>query len=106
MPTTSTSRFSTDSGDQHAWNVGATYTTGPLTVGLSYMDAEGYKTRRRHLCQRKYETYGISGTYTIAPGLLLQSDLMFFDEDVKSSAAATTKVGNDGYVWVSAPIDF
>jgi hypothetical protein len=89
----------TSSGDQNAWNVGATYTTGPLTVGLSYMDAEGYKTAAGTYAS-DYETYGVSGTYTIAPGLVLQSDLMFFDEDVKSSAAATTKVGNDGYVWV------
>jgi hypothetical protein len=89
----------TSSGDQSAWNVGATYTTGPLTVGLSYMDAEGYKTAGGTYADQ-YEVYGVSSTYVIAPGLLLQSDLMFFDEEVKSSAAATTKVGNDGYVWV------
>ncbi len=41
----------TDSGDQHAWNAGASYTTGPIAVGLTYADAEGYKRALRHLCR-------------------------------------------------------
>jgi outer membrane protein OmpU len=97
----------TSSGDQHAWNAGASYTTGPIAVGVTYMDAEGYKAAPAIVggaltgtYAEKYELYGVSGAYTVAPGLVLQSDLMFFDEDLKRNAAATTKVGNDGYVWV------
>ncbi|UEM21162.1 porin [Skermanella mucosa] len=92
----------TDSGDQHAWNVGATYTTGPATVGLFYSDSEGYK-RAPGTYADSYELYGLSGTYVLAPGFLIQSDLMYLEEDLKTSAAATAasnKVSTDGYVWV------
>ncbi|QQP89658.1 porin [Skermanella sp. TT6] len=92
----------TNSGDQHAWNVGATYTTGPATVGLFYSDSEGYK-RAPGTYADSYELYGISGTYVLAPGFLIQSDLLYLEEDLKTSAAATAaanKVSTDGYVWV------
>jgi hypothetical protein len=29
---------------------------------------------------------------------------MFFDEELKTSAAAVPKVGNDGYVWLISTI--
>lgn len=105
---------STDSGDQHAWNAGASYTTGPVAVGISYMDAEGYKAAPTitggvvtGTYAEKYELYGVSGAYTVAPGLVLQSDLMYFDEDLKRNATTATKVGNDGYVWlISTRLNF
>jgi outer membrane protein OmpU len=100
----------TDSGDQHAWNAGISYTTGPVAVGVTYMDAEGYKTAAAigaGTYAEKYELYGVSGAYTVAPGLVLQSDLMFFDEDLKRTPVAATKVGNDGYVWlISTRVNF
>jgi outer membrane protein OmpU len=104
----------TDSGDQHAWNAGISYTTGPVAVGLSYMDAQGYKAAptgtgaaAAGTYAENYELYGISGAYTIAPGLILQSDLMFFDEDLKRNATTATKVSNDGYVWlISTRVNF
>ncbi|UEM03812.1 porin [Skermanella rosea] len=92
----------TDSGDQHAWNVGATYTAGPATVGLFYSDSEGYK-RAPGTYADSYELYGLSGTYVLAPGFLIQSDLLYLEEDLKTTAAATAanqKVSTDGYVWV------
>jgi outer membrane protein OmpU len=104
----------TDSGDQHAWNAGISYTTGPVAVGVTYMDAEGYKAAPSGTgaaavgtYAEKYELYGVSGAYTVAPGLILQSDLMFFDEDLKRNATTATKVGNDGYVWlISTRVNF
>jgi outer membrane protein OmpU len=100
----------TDSGDQHAWNAGISYTTGPVAVGVTYMDAEGYKTAAAigaGTYAEKYELYGVSGAYTVAPGLVLQSDLMFFDEDLKRNATTATKVSNDGYVWlISTRVNF
>ena len=47
----------------------------------------------------QYQVYGVSGAYTLAPGLLLQSDLMFVDEDVRTAAAGPT-FNNEGYVFV------
>jgi outer membrane protein OmpU len=89
----------TDSGDQHSWTAGASYTTGPIAVGLTYADAEGYK-RAPGTYADQYQVYGVSGAYTLAPGLLLQSDLMFVDEELKQTAASTAKRDSDEYVWV------
>ena len=90
----------TSSGDQHAWNAGASYTTGPLAVGIAYLDAEGYKAapgaNLNGTYAEQYQLYGLSGAYTLAPGLIIQSDLLFLDEELKQNAAATTKVDSDG----------
>jgi outer membrane protein OmpU len=102
----------TDSGDQHSWNVGATYTAGPIAVGVSYLDAEGYKAAAvfgTGTYADSYQAYGLSAAYTVAPGFILQSDLMFPNEELKRNpvAAASTKVDNDGYVWlVSTRLNF
>jgi outer membrane protein OmpU len=56
-----------------------------------------------------YQAYGLSAAYTVAPGFILQSDLMFLNEELKRNpvAAASTKVDNDGYVWlVSTRLNF
>jgi hypothetical protein len=96
----------TDSGDQHAWHAGASYTTGPVAVGLTYADAEGYK-RAPGTYAEQYQVYGVSGAYTLAPGLLLQSDLMFVDEELKANAATAVKRDTDEYVWlISTRVNF
>jgi hypothetical protein len=96
----------TDSGDQHAWHAGASYTTGPIAVGLTYADAEGYK-RAPGTYAEQYQVYGVSGAYTLAPGLLLQSDLMFVDEELKANAATAVKRDTDEYVWlISTRVNF
>jgi hypothetical protein len=99
-------RIGTNSGDQRAWNAGASYTTGPVAVALNYADAEGYKSVAGTYAD-EYQVYGVSGAYTIAPGLLLQSDLMFVDEELKASAAAATSRDSDSYVWlISTRVNF
>ena len=98
-----------DSGDQHAWNAGVSYTMGPATVGLTYLEAEGFK-RAPGTYADQYQAYGVSGVYTLAPGLLLQSDLMYVEEDLQRTATstlATDKVSVDGYVWlISTRVNF
>lgn len=99
-------RIGTNSGDQRVWNAGASYTTGPVAVGLTYADAEGYKSVAGTYAEQ-YQVYGLSGAYTIAPGLLLMSDLMFVDEELKTSAAATASRDVDSYVWlISTKVSF
>jgi outer membrane protein OmpU len=99
-------RVGTSSGDQRVWNAGASYTTGPVAVGVTYADAEGYKSVAGTYAE-EYQVYGLSGAYTIAPGLLLMSDLMFVDEELKTSAAATAKRDVDSYVWlISTKVSF
>jgi hypothetical protein len=99
----------TDSGDQHAWNAGVSYTMGPATVGLTYLEAEGFK-RAPGTYADQYQAYGVSGVYTLAPGLLLQSDLMYVEEDLQRTATSTLaadKVSVDGYVWlISTRVNF
>jgi len=63
------------------------------------MDAQGYKTAAGTYAEQ-YQAYGVSGTYVLAPGFLLQSDLMFVDEDLKTNATTATKVNSESYVWV------
>jgi hypothetical protein len=98
-------RVNTNSGDQHVWNAGITYTTGPIAVGLSYANSEGFKTATSYA--EEHQVYGISGAYTIAPGLLLASDLMFVDEELKTSPTATATRDSDSYVWlISTKVTF
>ena len=104
-----------DSGDQHSWHVAGSYTAGPASIGLVYLEAEGYKrtgaaglgapvpSTTPNTYADKYQIYGISGAYTLAPGFILQSDLLYVEEDLQRrsfSTAATDKVNTDGYVWV------
>ena len=86
------------SEDQSVWHVGASYTVGPLAVAATYADAEGYKSIGG-LYAPDYKSYGLGATYTLAPGMILESDLMFFDEDVRP-AAGGANTSNDGYVFV------
>ena len=82
------------------------HTTGPIAVGLSYADAEGYK-RAPGTYAEQYQVYGVSGAYTLAPGLLLQSDLMFVNEELKANAATAVKRDTDEYVWlISTRVNF
>jgi hypothetical protein len=86
------------SGDQSVWHVGASYTAGPLAVGASYADAEGFKAPG--IYTPDFKAYGVGMAYTLAPGLILQSDLMFLNEDVVFETAPGNSVSNDGYVWI------
>jgi hypothetical protein len=87
-------------GDQSVWHAGISYTAGPFAVGASYMDAEGYKGAAGDY-NSDYKAYGVGAAYTLAPGLVVQTEVMFFDEDVVSGpAGATTTTNNDGYVFI------
>ncbi|UEM21077.1 porin [Skermanella mucosa] len=84
--------------DQSVWHIGVSYTAGPIAVGASYMDAEGYKGDSSTYAS-DYKSYGVGVAYTLAPGLVVQSDLMFVDEDVRPATAGPT-FSNEGYVFV------
>ncbi|EWY38817.1 hypothetical protein N825_11350 [Skermanella stibiiresistens SB22] len=97
------------SEDSKAWHVGASYTAGPFAVGLTYADAEGYKggpnvtTGIPATYASDYKTYGGGVAYTLAPGFVVQADLMFVDEELSNVNAAGTTTGtadNEGYVAV------
>jgi outer membrane protein OmpU len=86
--------------DQSVWHAGFSYTAGPVAVAASYMEAEGYSDANGGY-STDYKAYGVGATYTVAPGLLLETDLMYFQDDfLTGTRGATTKGSNDGYVFV------
>jgi hypothetical protein len=108
------------SGDSSVWHAGISYTAGPVAVGLTYADAEGFKDRPDVALRipatyaTSYKTYGGGVAYTIAPGLTVQADVMYVDEDLRDVATngagaitGTTTTSNEGYVAVfSTRLDF
>jgi outer membrane protein OmpU len=95
-------------GDQTVWHAGVSYTIGPIAVAASYADAEGFKSNTVYASD--YKSYGVGVAYTLAPGMVVQSDLMFIDEEVQSfddTTGTTTTGSNDGYVFIlGARLDF
>ena len=108
------------SGDSTVWHVGISYTAGPVAVGLTYADAEGFKSGPSFgedlapsvgTYATSYKTYGGGVAYTIAPGFVVQADLMYVDEDLRNAidltTGATATTSNEGYVAVlSTRLDF
>jgi hypothetical protein len=91
-----------------------------VAVGLTYADAEGFKDRPDVALgipatyATSYKTYGGGVAYTIAPGLTVQADVMYVDEDLRDvttngtgAITGTTTTSNEGYVAVfSTRLDF
>jgi hypothetical protein len=108
------------SGDSTVWHAGISYTAGPVAVGLTYADAEGFKDRPDTATgipatyATSYKTYGGGAAYTIAPGLTVQADVMYVDEDLRDVTADTAGAitgtrtsSNEGVVAVfSTRLDF
>jgi len=97
----------TTAGDATAWHVGASYTAGPFAVGITYADAEGAKGPSSPgalvgtTYASDYKTYGGGVAYTLAPGFVVQADLMYVDEEVQNiTRAVPLNETNEGYVAV------
>jgi outer membrane protein OmpU len=98
------------SSDSSAWHLGASYTAGPFAVGVTYAEAQGYKGSPTILNNAvvsstyasDYKTYGGGVAYTLAPGLVLQGDLMYVDEKLRnfSQTGDVSTADNEGYVAV------
>jgi outer membrane protein OmpU len=98
------------SGDTSAWHVGGSWTAGPFAVGVTYAEAQGYKSGPTIAATSvtsatyasDYKTYGGGVAYTLAPGLVLQADLMYVDEKLRnfSQNGDITRADNTGYVFV------
>ena len=82
----------------YAISVGASYSTGPWKVGVSYLhgerDAGTFGTTGTGLADPQTDIVSVGGNYAVAPGLDLAADINFFSlENSQSSdgtAAATT----------------
>lgn len=74
--------------EQNAWTVGATYGTGPWTVGIGYFQAEA------DVIGVDLETtvIGLGATYDVAPGVSVAADIGFY-EDGFADGASTDATG-------------
>ena len=93
----------TVAGDATAWHVGASYTAGPFAVGVTYADAEGAKADGVTTYASDYKTYGGGVAYTLAPGFVVQADLMYVDEEVRQSPALVLPPTTKATLRCSAP---
>jgi outer membrane protein OmpU len=93
--------------DQTAWHIGASVTTGPVAIALSFLDAEGYSGSNGGY-STEYRAYSVGATYSLAPGLTLETELTAFEDDyLTGTRGATTAGSNDGYVFiVGTRLDF
>jgi hypothetical protein len=78
--------------DGHAWNVGATYTTGPFAVGLSYHEgkAEGSTAVSG---SDKYRQALLSAAYTLGPGVDLIGSVFWIEFADEGSAQVDNNEG-------------
>jgi outer membrane protein OmpU len=98
------------SSDSSAWHLGASYTAGPFAVGVTYAEAQGYKgsptigaaTVTSSTYASDYKTYGGGVAYTLAPGFVVQADLMYVDEKLRNfnPLGVISTADNEGYVAV------
>jgi hypothetical protein len=93
--------------NQTAWHVGGSVTTGPVAIAVSFLDAEGYSGSNGGY-STEYRAYSVGATYSVAPGLILETELTAFEDDyLTGTRGATTKGSNDGYVFiVGTRLDF
>ncbi|MDP9195368.1 MAG: porin [Pseudomonadota bacterium] len=85
--------------DANGWNLGLTYETGPLAVGVSWLSAdEGANIFGDTM--EDYDAFGAGMTYAVAPGLVAQADLMFVNADDVTRAGAGTTDDEDGWVFM------
>jgi hypothetical protein len=84
--------------EQQLFGAGATYEFDKVGVGISYLGGEGYSTdltvqgSAPNAYIKSFNTYGVGGVYTWAPGLTTNADAVLFGQ--KDEAG----VRNDGYV--------
>lgn len=82
--------------DATAYALGASYSTGPWTFGANWFSGE-LDTPGGDVTE---DVYGVMATYSVAPGLSVDADLVFFDDEVAG-------VSSDGSVFVvRTSIDF
>lgn len=65
--------------DQWGWNLGLSYATGPWGIAAQYAFA---KTEIKGGSDLEDHVWSVGGTYTLAPGLSLNADVYFFDNEL------------------------
>jgi hypothetical protein len=89
--------------DQQQYGAGLKYEFSKVAVGVSYLGGEGYDNTlllpvgktgagSSYNYVKDFDSYGLGGAYTWAPGLTTNADAVLFDQKTESD------VKNDGYV--------
>lgn len=102
--------------DRKAFNFGAVYESGPWGVSGNFIteDLGGANTHG----SGKYHAIGLGTTYQLAPGIMVGSDLVFYErkfgrdplnpsKSIAPSGLPADKLKDKGYVWlVGTELDF
>jgi len=72
---------------EHAWNVGARYETGPFGVAVQYAKIDGALGSEQH-------GWGVGVAYTVAPGLTVGADYLWYDADAGTTGAVIEDEGS------------
>lgn len=70
-------RTATTKFNGQSWSVGAAYTFGPYKVGFEYFTGNNNKTGNGG--RDRLEQTGVSGTYTLGPGIRLVGGVFYYD---------------------------
>lgn len=102
--------------DRKAFNFGAVYEPGPWGVSANFIIEDLGGTNIHG--SGKYYAFGIGGTYQLAPGIMVGSDLIFYErkfgrdpanptKSIAPSALPANAHKDKGYVWlVGTELDF
>jgi len=80
------------SNDTTTWDAGVTYSTGPFTVGFTYLGATSEASAGG---DDELDSFNVSGTYNIGPGVNLWGGVKYFDYQDGSNNPANE---NEGYI--------
>jgi len=76
-------------GNSLTWDVGATYSTGPWTVGVTYLhEKQETGTGNPNF---KIDAYLVSGTYNLGPGVDLWAGIKYVDNQYNDDASQENK---------------
>lgn len=81
-------------GDVTTYEIGGTYSTGPYTVGLGWSHGEYEFTASQ---EPELDTYMVSGSYALGPGITLDAAVSFDDYDNDGTAAISAGNATDDY---------
>jgi predicted porin len=74
-----------DDGTQDSWQIGLTYTMGPLTLGGSYYDSK--RDRAAPTADEELKRVVVGARYKLGPGVDLRGSVQYYDYDADSSTS-------------------
>ena len=75
------------------WQLGASYTVGPFTVGLAYHEAQ-YEGSLAASADAKDQGFGLGASYAVAPGMNLYAEYLWGQREESGVNLRTGQTGN------------